>query len=203
MANKQVLVHFKTKDPVIFRVLKTVNWSEWVKPVKSDHYFEKLCENIVSQQLGDKAARAIYSRFQKLMPSGLVTPNNVLIANEQAMRDAGMSWAKVRYVKDLATQTAAGTLILERLAQMTDETVITELTKIKGIGRWTAEMFLIFSLGRENIFSFGDLGLRRGLEKVYALHNPSQVQIDKIISPWDPFKSYGSIALWHSLENHD
>lgn len=200
MNRSKILAHFKHADQNIYKVLRSVNLNDWIKPVKPTEYFQKLCREIISQQLAGKAAEAIYGRFVRLMPEGSVTPKHVLAVEDLVLRNAGMAWAKVKYVKDLAQQTQSGSIKLEPLAQLSEEAVIDELIKVKGIGRWTAEMFLIFSLDRENVFSHGDLGLRRGLEKVYDLKDPSREQIEKIISLWSPYKTYGSIALWQSLE---
>src|SRR4030042_5897133 len=110
-----------------------------------------------------------------------------------------MSWAKAGYIKNIA-RAFLDNKKMTKLNELEDEEVIDELVKIKGIGRWTAEMFLIFTLGREDVFSPGDLGLRRGLEKLYNLKNPSRETVESIVNPWSPFRSYGSIGLWSSLE---
>jgi 3-methyladenine DNA glycosylase/8-oxoguanine DNA glycosylase len=128
------------------------------------------------------------------------TPQAVLSLSDQAMREVGMSWAKVSYVKNIARAFDEGQVDAIHLHSWTDEIVIEHLTQIKGVGRWTAEMFLMFTLGREDVFSFGDLGLKRGLEKLYGLDNPKKELIEKIVAPWSPYKSYGSFALWQSLE---
>jgi len=131
----------------------------------------------------------------------VVDPKKLLKIKDQKLRDVGMSWGKVRYVKDLAIKHLGGEIDLSKLSSLSNEQVITELTKVKGIGPWTGEMFLMFTLRREDVFSFGDLGLKRGIEKLYNLKEPTVAQIEKIIMPWSPYKTYGSIALWHSLDN--
>ena len=109
-----------------------------------------------------------------------------------------MSWAKARYIKDLAEKTLDGDIKFKELSHADDETIIRELTKVKGIGRWTAEMFLIFTLGREDIFSFGDLGLRKRFEKLYGNRRArTQKSMEAITRQWSPYRSYASLALWH------
>jgi DNA-3-methyladenine glycosylase II len=161
-------------------------------------FFAKLCREIISQQLAGSAARAIHGRFLTLFPKSEPTPKRVLTLSEKDLRSIGLSWAKVRYIRDLAEKTASRQLDLAKLGSLDNETAIAELSKVKGIGRWTAEMFLIFALGREDVFSHGDLGLRRGLEKLYGAHRTKTVKhIERITDRWSPYRSYGSLALWH------
>ena len=181
-----------------------LDFNEWIKPQKkkkgSLEYFRALCRNIIGQQLAGKAADAITNRFKKLFTPRQINPKKILSLSDQTLRDVGMSWAKVKYLKDLSQKTLNKEVNFDLIGSFSDEKVIEKLTKVKGIGPWTAEMFLMFTLGREDVFSFGDLGLRRGLEKLYKIQNPTVKQIEKIVNPWSPYKSYGSITLWHSLE---
>lgn len=192
--------HLSKGDPKISAVLKTVNLADWFEERHSDDHFFNLTRNIVYQQLAGKAANAIFTRFQNLV-GGKIKPETVIDIPDQSLRDVGLSWAKVKYVKDLANKTISGEVVLTNLHELDDEAVITELTKVKGIGRWTAEMFLLFTLHRENIFSHGDLGLRNGFAKLYGLEDPTREQIETVITKWSPYKSYGSISLWHLLDN--
>lgn len=197
---KTVKAHLKKVDPKIAQVLDTVDLNEWFEDRPSEDHFFNLARNIIYQQLAGKAASTIFGRFETLI-GGKVTPETVIKFEDQAFRDVGLSWAKAKYVKDLAAKTISGEVVLTNLDTLSDEDVVKELTKVKGIGQWTAEMFLLFTLGRENIFSFGDLGLKNGISKLYGLPSPTQVQIQKITERWSPYKSYGSIALWHHLDN--
>lgn len=192
--------HFAKVDPKILAVLETVNLDDWFEDGSSDDHFYNLTRNIIYQQLAGKAASTIYGRFEKLV-GGKVTPNQVVKFEDQAFRDVGLSWAKAKYVKDLAAKIISGEVILENINTLDNESVIAELTKVKGIGRWTAEMFLLFTLHRENIFSHGDLGLKKGFSKLYKIVNPREFQIEEIVSRWSPYKSYGTICLWHYLDN--
>ncbi|MFH1244350.1 MAG: DNA-3-methyladenine glycosylase 2 family protein [bacterium] len=193
--------HFAKQDPKILAVLETIDISQWFEDKNNDDHFFNLTREIISQQLAGKAASAIFSRFEKLV-GGKVKPEKVVNFPDQAFRDVGLSWAKAKYVKDLAAKVINKEVILSSLDTLDDEKVIAELTKVRGIGRWTAEMFLLFTLHREDIFSLGDLGLRKGFAKLYCLTSPTDQQIVRIVSRWSPYKSYGSIALWHYLDNH-
>ena len=195
--------HFRRVDPAIHSVLKGMELQTLRAERRTGKYFLKLCQDIIAQQLGSKAADAIVKRFLDMF-SGMPTPEKVLKVSEEEFRAIGMSYAKARYVRNLAESVLKGEVSLKRLPKMEDGEVVAELTKIKGIGRWTAEMFLIFTLGREDVFSFGDLGLRRGLEKVYGKNRiRSQKSAEKITSRWAPYRSYGSLALWHVLDNRE
>lgn len=191
--------HFAKYDPKILAVLETVKLSDWFEERSSEDHFYNLTRNIIYQQLAGKAASTIFGRFKDLV--GDIKPENVIKFADQSFRDVGLSWAKAKYVKDLAVKTISGEVNLLNLGALDNENVITELTKVKGIGRWTAEMFLLFTLHRENIFSHGDLGLKNGFSKLYKIPSPNESEINAVISSWSPYESYGSIALWHYLDN--
>ncbi len=173
------------------------------KPVltKSQDYFLSLCREIVSQQLSGKSAHAIFTRFLKLFPKQKQNAQKILKFTDQKLRDVGMSWAKVKYLKDLAQKVVNKEINLKKLDGLGDLQVIEELTKVKGIGPWTAEMFLIFSLAREDVFSFGDLGLKKAIMKLYKHEKPTQKQLERIVNKWKPYRSYAAILLWRSLDN--
>lgn len=194
-----VNAHFIKADPKIASVLATVDLTEWFedRPV-ADHFYN-LTRNIIYQQLAGKAASTIFGRFKDLV--GDITPESVVKFEYQSFRDVGLSWAKAKYVKDLAAKVLAKEIDLTNIADLDNESVIKELIKVKGIGRWTAEMFLLFTLHRENIFSYLDLGLKNGFSKLYGIDNPSKEQIEQVVTKWAPYESYGSICLWHHLDN--
>ena len=198
----QVLAHFKAADPLVYQALRTVNLTDWFESRVTKDYYWHLTKNIIGQQLSGKAADTIITRCQKLV-GDVLEPQVVLNIPDQSLRDAGLSWAKVKYVKDLAAKVIAGEVVLDHLDTRSDEEVIAELTKVKGIGRWTAEMFLLFTLGREDIFSYGDLGLKKGFAKLYGHAMPTEADIAPVIARWSPYKSYGSIVLWHTLDNRE
>lgn len=189
--------HFRERDHVLFPVIAGMPLELLRAEADTSRYFARLCREIISQQLGSRAAAAIDQRFTALFGRKGVTPAGVLRQSEQDVRDTGMSWAKARSVRDLAEKVAAEEVRLYALTDCGDEEAITELTKVKGIGRWTAEMFLIFTLGREDIFSLGDLGLRKGLTRLYGRRQAAtERQITRITAAWSPYRSYGALALW-------
>ncbi len=198
---KNIVTHFQSVDPILHAVLEKIPALEDTEKKSSSEYFKNLCEQIISQQLAGKAADAIFKRFEDLFPNRIITVEHILTLNDQDIRDIGASWAKARYIKDLAQKIVNKELLLEKLDELENELVIKELTKVKGIGPWTAEMFLMFTLQREDIFSHGDLGLRNAIKKLYKFKkNPTRKQIEKIAAKWTPYKTYASRILWKSLE---
>lgn len=196
--DKKVLVHFQSVDPILFAVCKQ---SKPITLQKSQDYFSDLVEAIICQQLSDKAGATIFGRFQKLFPKEKITPESVLSLTDAAIRSVGPSWSKVRFIKNLAQAVADGTLELGAFDGRSDEEVIKALTQIKGIGPWTAEMFLMFTLGREDVFSHGDLGLKRAIKNLYRFKKePTRKQIEKISRKWSPYRTYACRILWRSLE---
>ncbi len=185
--------------------MKGVNFNDWYNAYNSrkkpDDYFKYLCSAIISQQLSGKAASTIIGRFEKLFPKNKVTAEKLVKIPDKKLRGVGMSWSKASFVKDLAKKTFKKEIAYAKLDNMSDEDVIKELVEVKGIGPWTAEMFLMFALGREDVFSHADLGLRNGMKRVYNLKDaPDVKKAEKITAKWKPYRSYGSFALWSSLE---
>lgn len=190
--------HFKKVDPILYSSIKELYLLEKVTP---DKHFEKLCGEIINQQLSDKASATIFSKFKKLYPQGKITPEYTLKLEHGQIRKAGTSNSKARFIKGLAQKVVDEELKFEKLESMTDEEVMRELTQIKGIGPWTAEMFMMFSLARSNLFSYGDLGLKKAIKKLYKFKtNPTQKQMEKIVSKWSPYKTYACIILWQVLD---
>jgi len=201
MKVKKIKHHFQKTDPTIYKVIVEMELNPLQQPKRSTGYFRKLCREIIAQQLASKAAHAIIGRFYDLFERKHVTPDKLLAFSEQKLRNVGMSWAKARYTRDLAQKVKDKEVRLNNLHNLDDKLVVEELIKVKGIGNWTAEMFLIFTLGRENIFSHGDLGLRKALQKLYGFKDkPNEKQINKIVDKWSPYKSYGCLALWKSID---
>ena len=167
----------------------------------TDDYFYTLLDSMASQQLSSKAAAAIMRKVRALIPEEEpVNAEAVLALPDEALRGAGFSWKKVEYVKDLARSVVAGKLDLAHIASMEDEEVIKQLVAVKGIGRWTAEMFLLFSLARPDVFAVGDYGLQVALKNLYSLDAlPKPAQMRELAEPWRPYRSYASLYLWRSL----
>lgn len=169
--------------------------------IKTDNFFERLCRTIIGQQLSGKVARVIFARFADLFPKNKIEPHAVLELTDTKIRSVGMSNSKVAFIKDLAKKVIDGEVDLERVDEFSDAEIIEQLTKVYGIGPWSAEMFLIFSLARPDVFSSGDLGLLRAIEKLYGLKNPSREKLEKISEKWSPYRSFASRLLWKSLDN--
>ncbi len=164
--------------------------------------YQALARAIVGQQLSTKAAASIWERLLAAFDGRTPTPKQLIAAEPQALRDAGLSWSKVAYLRDLAERIVDGELDLDRLPELPDELVIEELIRIKGVGRWTAEMFLIFHLGRPDVLSTGDLGIRRAIQIAYGLDElPSPAEMERIAEAWRPHRTLACLYLWRSLDN--
>jgi DNA-3-methyladenine glycosylase II len=154
----------------------------------------------VGQQLSTKAAGAIWERLLEVIGGGTPSPSALLAAEPEALRGAGLSWSKVAYLRDLAERVQDGELDPERLGELTDDEVVEELTRIKGVGRWTAEMFLIFNLGRPDVLAAGDLGIRRAVQREYGMEElPDFAEMERIAEPWRPHRTLACLYLWRSL----
>lgn len=192
-------IYLAERDPVLGRVIARAK----LHSLKRDpNHFESLVVAIVNQQLSGKAADTILGRFKKLFPrKRFPALRDVLRMPAPKMRKAGLSKMKVSFLKDLAKKVLNGTVDFKKMNQWTDEEVINHLLRVKGIGRWTAEMFLMFSLRRDDVFSYGDLGLRNAIKKLYKLRkHPTPRQAEKISKKWKPYRSLASRYLWASLE---
>jgi len=161
-----------------------------------------LLRAIVGQQLSTKAARTIYGRVLELFGGATPSPAQLLEAGEEDLRAAGLSGRKVEYVRDLATHVLDGELELDRLEELNDEEVIEEIVAVRGLGAWTAEMFLLFHLERPDVLSGGDLGIRKAVQVEYGLEEmPAPAKVIEIGEPWRPHRSLASLYLWESLAN--
>lgn len=161
-----------------------------------------LLRAIVGQQLSTKAARTIYGRILELFDGSTPTPEQLLEAEEADLRAAGLSGRKVEYVRDLAGHVLSGELELDRLAELSDEEVVEEIVAVRGLGVWTAEMFLLFHLERPDVLSGGDLGIRKAVQIEYELDEmPAPARVLEIGEPWRPHRSLASLYLWESLAN--
>jgi DNA-3-methyladenine glycosylase II len=159
-----------------------------------------LLRAIVGQQLSTKAARTIYLRVLDLFDGRTPAPEQLLEASEEDLRGAGLSGRKVSYIRDLASHVLSGELELDRLDELGDEEAIEELVAVRGLGRWTAEMFLLFHLERPDILSGGDLGIRKAVQIEYGLdETPAPERVIEIGEPWRPHRSLASLYLWESL----
>ncbi|MBI3576921.1 DNA-3-methyladenine glycosylase 2 family protein [Candidatus Gottesmanbacteria bacterium] len=195
-----ILAHFKSTDPIFYSLLQKVSLQKISKRLP-DTYFHSLCHEIIGQQLSGRVADVLCDRFDKLFGKHKVIPEGALKFSEKKLRAIGMSWAKARFIRDMADKVLSKSVQLSQLDQLSDDEVVRELTKVKGIGPWTAEMFLMFTLGREDVFSFGDLGLRKAIMKLYKLRKePSKKQLEKITKKWSPYRTHAALVLWRSLD---
>jgi DNA-3-methyladenine glycosylase II len=161
-----------------------------------------LLRSIVGQQLSTKAAATIYARVLDLFGGNVPAPRQLIDMEPDALRAAGLSHAKVAYLRDLAERVEDGDLDLAHLAELSDRQVSEQLTAIKGIGQWSADMFMIFHLGRPDVLAVGDLGIRRAVERAYSLPEiPDAETLTRIAEPWRPYRSLGCLYLWASLDN--
>jgi len=161
-----------------------------------------LLRAIVGQQLSTKAARSIYGRLEDMFGGHAPTPAELLAADPEKIRSVGLSRPKVAYLRDLAEHVEDGRLELDRLAELPDEEVIAQLTAVKGLGEWTAHMFLIFHLGRPDVLPVGDLGIRNAAALAYELEGPPKpAELADLAEGWRPHRSLASLYLWRSLDN--
>lgn len=171
------------------------------------HYnlFESLLKSIIYQQLAGSAAKAIYFRFLQYYGDNLPTPEQIISTSNTVLRfTIGLSFKKIEYIKNLSTKILSGELNIQGLPDLQDEEVIAELVKVKGIGRWTAEMFLIFCLQREDVIPLGDLGVKKAIQKLYNLSElPTHQYMLEVSSRWKPYRSIATWYLWKSLSKFD
>ncbi len=159
-----------------------------------------LLRTVVGQQLSSRAARTIYGRILEMFGGGTPTPEQILAAKEKDLRAAGLSGRKVEYIRDLAKHVKSGELELDRLEELSDEEVIEEIVAVRGFGRWSAEMFLMFHLERPDVVSGGDLGIRRAIQLAYGLDEmPSPAEVVERAEAWRPNRSLACLYLWESL----
>jgi DNA-3-methyladenine glycosylase II len=164
--------------------------------------WEALARAIVGQQLSTRAAASIWAKLQAQFGGRTPTPEELLRKRRPTLRKAGLSNAKVEFLRDLAKRVGDGRLDLRRLASLSDEDVIAELVAVKGIGSWTAEMFLIFHLARPDVVSLGDLGIRRAVQIAYEMDElPGPEELEKLAEEWRPHRTLACLYLWRSLDN--
>jgi DNA-3-methyladenine glycosylase II len=206
LSSPRAVAHLRAADPVLAKLIDAVGpvpaEGPGARPDPDDHY-GALVRSIVGQQLSTHAARAIYGRLLDHFGGRPPGPQEVLDANPEEMRAAaGLSRAKVGFLRSLAEHVLRGELELDRLHELSDERVIEELTAVHGIGVWSAHMFLMFHLGRPDVMAVGDLGIRRAVERAYGLDGlPGARELEAIADPWRPYRTLACRYLWRSLDN--
>jgi DNA-3-methyladenine glycosylase II len=200
------LDHLRAADPVLARLLDERGAPDLrrdpSRPAPGDHY-GALVRSIVGQQLSVLAARSIYRRLVEFFGGHTPSPEEVLAVDPDEMRlAAGLSRAKTTFLRSLAEHVISGELELERLEDLPDDEVMAELVAVKGIGAWSAHMFLMFQLERPDVLAVGDLGIRRAVERAYGLDAlPSAAELEALAEPWRPYRTIACRILWRSLDN--
>jgi len=194
---RKAVIHLKTCDPVLAAIIEQVGpfRMEFGEPT-----FHSLAESILYQQLNGRAAETIFNRFTGLAGDPL-TPEGILALSEAQLRGVGLSRQKSAYLRDLAEKTKAGLLDFSQLGSLSDEDVIRHLTQVKGVGVWTAHMFLMFTLRRPDVLPTGDYGIQAAIKKHYRKRKlPKPAVMEKIAKRWEPYRSVACWYLWRSLD---
>lgn len=194
--------HLSGSDSILAEVI-----SHYDKPTIQKHgnYYDELVSSIISQQLSVKAAKTIENRFLALFDDEFPSPEQILACNIEELRSVGISRPKACYIQDLAQKLHDGEIDFTKFDELSNDEIIAELVPVKGIGEWTAHMFLIFCMGRLDVLATGDLGVRTAIQKLYALPDlPSPVQMHDIAkaNSWSPYESVACWYLWQSLDNN-
>ena len=196
---RQAIIHLKQADPILCEIIERVG------PYRIQHAepdFETVARSIVFQQLSGSSARAIFGRLKETLGSDeRMTPESILSLPLADARNAGLSQQKTNYLRDLAEKTQTGVIDFARLPRFSDEQVIEHLTVVKGVGVWTAQMFLMFALRRPDVLATGDLGVRSAIRKAYRLRShPAPARVEKLGTKWRPYRSIACWYLWRSLD---
>lgn len=195
---RKAILHLKKADPVLARIINDVGTCtmEYSEPT-----FQTLVRSIVYQQLSGRVAAVIYSRLAEAAGCRILTPPSVLKLRPEDMRTLGLSHAKTLYIRELARHTEEGSVVFESLPEMDDAAVIEHLTRVKGIGVWTAQMFLMFALRRPDVLPTGDLGIRMAMKRAWALEEPPKpAEMRQLAAAWTPWSSVASWYLWRLLD---
>lgn len=193
--------HLSAHDSVLKPVIARTGLATF-RPHKD--YYKELVDSIISQQLSVKAAAAIENRFREMFGGKFPTPEQILTKNADELRAIGFSYAKAKYVHDLAEKIIAGEVRFDTLDHLSNEEVTAELIQVKGIGEWTTHMFLMFCMGRTDVLPVGDLGIKNGIRALYKFEDaptPEQMQEIAKTNGWHPYESIASWYVWQSLDN--
>lgn len=195
------LSHLQAQDQVLAKLTDTYPAPTFTKHT---NYYQELVDSIISQQLSVKAARTIEGRFKDLFGGEFPSPERILEKDIEELRAVGLSRPKARYIQDLAAKIIDGTVSFDTIDELSNDDIIAELTKVKGIGVWTVHMFLIFCMGRLGVLPTDDLGIRNGVKHLYGLEavpEPREVELLAEKNNWHPYESVASWYIWQSLDN--
>jgi DNA-3-methyladenine glycosylase II len=198
--HRKAIAHLKKVDPVMAEVIDAVGPCK-LSPRTEWTHFDALVRSIVYQQLSGKAAATIHGRVLLLIGDGAEAPGKISATSHEALRAAGLSNAKARYVRNLAEHALDGSLPVETLHELSDDEIIAALTQVKGIGKWSAQMFLMFRLGRPDVLPELDLGVQKGIQKAYRLRKlPTPAQVLRRGARWAPYRTVAAWYMWRVLE---
>ncbi len=195
------LAHLKKSDGKLAKLIATYPTPGFEKHT---NYYHELVDSIISQQLSVKAAATIAGRFKDLFGGNYPSPQQLLEKDIEELRSVGLSRPKAGYIQDLARNILDGSVKFDELDSLTNQQIIDELTKVKGIGEWTVHMFLMFCMGRLDVLAHGDLGIRNGVTKLYGIDHvatPEDVKLIATKNSWQPYESVACWYIWQSLDN--
>lgn len=198
--HRKAINHLRRSDPVIADVISRVGRCTLV-PREEWTHFDALLRSIVYQQLSGKAAATIHGRVLQLIGDGEGAPSRIVATSHDSFRAAGLSNAKAKYVRNLAEHVLDGSVPVDSLHELSDDDIIAALTQVKGIGKWSAQMFLMFRLGRPDVLPDTDLGVQKGIQKAYRLRKlPTPAQVLRRGAKWAPYRTVASWYMWRILE---
>ena len=200
MSNRRAVAYLREADPRLAAVIDAVGPCTF-EPAEHMPHFAAISRSIVFQQLSGKAASTIYERFAALFDEDTPVPHTLLDLPEEQLRGAGLSRQKIGYLRDLSAHVRAGTLPIDTLHELSDDEILAALTSVRGIGRWTAQMFLMFRLGRPDVLPELDLGIQKGIQRAYRMRKrPVPKRVLAVGAKWSPHRTIASWYLWRSLD---
>jgi DNA-3-methyladenine glycosylase II len=200
MSHRRAVTHLRKSDPRLAAVIDSVGTCTFA-PAEHLAHFTAISRSIVFQQLSGKAASTIYGRFAALFPDGTPVADALLDMPDETLRAVGLSRQKIGYLRDLSERVVAGAVPIDTLHELSDDEIIAALTSVKGIGRWTAQMFLMFRLGRPDVLPDLDLGIQKGIQRAYRMRKlPTPKKVLEVGAKWAPYRTVASWYLWRSLD---
>lgn len=200
MSHRRAITHLRKADPRLAAVIDEVGRCTF-EPAEHLAHFTAITRSIVFQQLSGKAASTIYARFAALFDDETPLAHKLLELSDEQLRGVGLSRQKIGYLRDLSTRVHSGEVPLDKLHELSDDEIIAALTSIKGIGRWTAQMFLMFRLGRPDVLPDLDLGIQKGVMRAYRMRKlPTPKRVIEVGAKWAPYRTIASWYLWRSLD---